>query len=183
MRAVEYAAHEWPVARLAVPVDGHCPCGQGDHTSPHLVGDATVDPDEAQDLWSRGTWSIALVTSRFDVIDLPADFGAPLNHKLLTGCPTATAPRGRRWHFVMETGSIEPEIVTAARGSLHTGPAGWVPGSPTWTEETGRVGWLVEPHMTRWRPYQRMDLVDLVFGRTKSRITPGLPGLLTEGSQ
>jgi hypothetical protein len=177
IRAVEYAAHEWPVAPLAVPRNGHCPCKRGNCVEPHLAGTATVDPAEVDDIWTRDPWSIALVTSRFDVIDLPADAGAPLNHKLVTSCPTATAPHGRRWHFVMETGSISPELVSAVRGRLYSGPADWVPASPTWTDETGRMGWVVEPHMTRWQPYRRMDLIDMVLGKLPVKVSPGLPGV------
>lgn len=182
MRAVEYAAHQWPVAPLAVPLNGHCPCERGTCVTPHLVGTATVDPEEAQLIWTQKSFSIALVTERFDIVELPPEVGAPLNHKLVTACPTATAPHGRRWHFVMEKGSIDRELVSAAGGRLHSGPDGWIPASPTWTEETGRVGWVVEPHITRWQPYRRMDLVDMVLGHIDSPITPGLPGVLTEGS-
>lgn len=177
MRAVEYASHEWPVAPLAVPHGGHCPCERGDCSTPHLVGTATVDPARAHEVWSDGPWSVALVASRFDVVELPPDIGAPLNHKLVTTCPTATAPRGRRWYFVMETGSIAPELVSAARGRLYSGPEAWVPASPTWTEDTGRLGWVVSPHMTRWTPYRRMDLIDMVFGHLPVRLSPGLPGV------
>lgn len=190
MRAVEYASHGWPVAPLAVPHHGHCPCERGTCVSPHLADIDIVsegsqlgvtDTGDVARIWQR-PWSIALVASEFDIVELPSNLGAPLNHKLLTTCPTATAPRGRRWYFVMETGSIDRELVTAAGGRLHSGPGAWVPASPTWTEDTGRVGWVVEPHMTRWQPYRRLDLIDMVFGRIESPITPGLPGVLTEGS-
>lgn len=167
-RAVEYASHGWPVAPLAVPQLGRCPCEKGDCHSPHLAGPATVDPVEAEEIWSTN-WNIALVTSEFDIVELPAKYGAALHHKLLTTCPTAMAYRHRRWFFVMVAGSLDPDDIEAAEGKLHSGPDNWIPGPPFWSEDTGRVDWLVQPYLTHWKPYLRLDLVDLVFRRIRPR--------------
>jgi hypothetical protein len=163
-RAVEYAAHGWPVVPLAVPRHGRCPCEKGTCATPHLAGPEVTDPEQADETWAGTGWSVALTTSRFDVIDIPARFGGPLHQQLLMSCPTATAPHGRRWHFVMETGSVPAEVIATAGGTLHTGPDDWIAASPTWTEDTGRVGWVVPPQMARWQPWQRRDVIDLVFG-------------------
>jgi hypothetical protein len=39
------------------------------------------------------------------------------------------------------------------------------------------MGWVVEPHMTRWRPYRRMDIIDMVLGKLPVKVSPGLPGV------
>lgn len=162
-RAAEYTAHGWPVAALAVPWGPQCPCGCAS-TEPHLASDTVTGPDEAARVWAPGHgWAIALVTSWFDVVDLPARYGAMLNQKLITTCPTATVRRGRRWHFVVEQGSFAAGMVEAAGGVLHSGPDDWIAASPTRTEATGRIGWVVHPLLTRWQPYKRGDLVDVVF--------------------
>jgi len=164
-RAIEYAVHRWPVAALAVPRSGRCQCERGDCAEPHLLDGATiVDPADAEETWADHGWGIALVTSRFDVVDLPAQYGAPLHQRLLTRCPTATAPNDRRWHFVMEPGSIEASLLTTASGVVHSGPDDWIPASPTRTVATGRIGWVVHPMHAQWQPYRRADAVDALFG-------------------
>ncbi len=55
-------------------------------------------------------------------------------------------------------------MTSTAGGTLHHGADGWIPASPTWTEDTGRIGWVVAPQMARWQPWQRRDVIDLVFG-------------------
>ncbi|MGY1490823.1 hypothetical protein ACW4YW_15610, partial [Methylobacillus pratensis] len=45
--------------------------------------------------------------------------------------------RNRRWHFVIETGTIHAEPLTAIGGTLHTGPNTWLPAPPTITTATG----------------------------------------------
>lgn len=163
-RAMEYAAHRWPVAALAVPRSGRCQCERGDCVEPHLLdGVAIIDPVEAGKAWADHGWAVALVTSEFDVVDLPAAYGAALNYRLLARCPTAVAPRDRRWHFVMESGSVDAGLVTAAGGVLHSGPGDWIPTSPTRTGATGRVGWVVPPLQAHWRPYRRSDAIDTIF--------------------
>lgn len=110
-----------------------------------------------------GRWGIALVTEGFDVMELPAEYGAVLNHRLKASCPTAMAPAKRRWLFFVVEGSVDREQVVGAGGVLHSGPKGWVPAPGTWMEETGRIRWLVHPYLTEWRPYQRRDPIDLIF--------------------
>jgi hypothetical protein len=180
-RAMEYAAHGWPVAALAVPRAGVCPCTamseepKGPHggcVDPHLVtGRVVTDPDDAEREWADHGWAIALVTSRFDVLDLPPSHGAPLNHRLTTRCPTAMAPRLRRWHFVLAPGSISPDTaaqVSAIGGLIRTGPNDWLPASPTWTEETGRTGWVVAPKLTQWQPFRPYDDIAGLFAGSPS---------------
>lgn len=162
-RALEYTEHDWPVAALAVPWGPRCPCGAS-CADPHVVSGVVTTPANAAEVWVPGhEWDVALVTSWFDVVDLPAKYGAMLNHKLITTCPTATVPRGRRWHFVVGAGSFPADLVAAAGGTIHSGPDDWIAASPTCTEATGRIGWVVPPLLTRWQPFHRADLVDVVF--------------------
>ncbi|ADB35788.1 hypothetical protein Kfla_6797 [Kribbella flavida DSM 17836] len=162
-RALRYAANGWPVAPLAVPRDGSCPCRLRDCVEPHLVGEAVTDPVQVAIVWDRQPWDLALPTSSFDVVDVPARFGALLNQLLKTTCPTAMAPAHRRWWFFLVPGSIPAAQVRAADGVLHSGPDDWVAAPGTNLEYDGRVRWLVHPGLTGWRPYQRRDAVDEVF--------------------
>jgi hypothetical protein len=114
-------------------------------------------------VWSEHPWEIALITDSYDVVDVPPQYGALLNQLLKATCPTAMAPARRRWWFFVTPGSIPPAQVAAADGVLHTGPRDWVPAPGTITEPTGRIRWLVHPHLTTWHPYQRRDPIDLVF--------------------
>jgi hypothetical protein len=118
---------------------------------------------QAEAVWSEHPWGIALVTEGFDVVDIPPEFGALLHQHLKTTCPTAMAPARRRWWFFLMPGSIPAGQVAAAGGVLHSGVDDWVPAPGTNSEATGRVRWLVHPHLTSWQPYQRRDPVDLVF--------------------
>jgi hypothetical protein len=103
------------------------------------------------------------VTEGFDVVELPAEYGALLHHQLKQTCPTAMAPLQRRWLFFLVPGSIPAAQVAAAGGVLHSGADGWVPAPGTRLETTGRIRWLVHPYLTGWRPYRRRDAVDQVF--------------------
>lgn len=161
--AVRYAANGWPVAPLAVPLGGVCPCGEG-CLLPHLVGEVVRDGYRAAQIWpEHGGWGIALVAEWVDVVELPAAYGALLGQLLKEACPTAMAPATRRWWFFVVQGSVDRDQVVAAGGALRSGGGDWVPAPGTWTEETGRVRWLVHPYLTEWRPYQRRDPIDLVF--------------------
>ncbi|GAA1567068.1 hypothetical protein GCM10009789_20690 [Kribbella sancticallisti] len=161
-QAIRYAANGWPVAPLAMPGDGGCPCGNG-CVEPHLVGEVVRDGVQASVVWDRSGWGIALVTENYDVVDLPPEYGALLNQQLRTTCPTAMAPLRRRWWFFLVPGSIPAAQVARAGGVLHSGAGGWVPAPGTWTETTGCIRWLVHPYLTHWRPYQRRDAIDRVF--------------------
>ncbi|GAA0959747.1 hypothetical protein GCM10009554_73840 [Kribbella koreensis] len=165
--AVRYAANGWPVAPLAVPRNGACPCGNGKTCpEPHLVGDEVVrDGSRAAAVWSENqpAWEIALVAEWVDVMELPAEYGAVLNHRVKSGCPTAMAPATRRWMFFVVRGSVPREQVERVGGVLRSGVRDWVAAPGTWTEETGRIRWLVHPYLTEWRPYQRRDPIDLAF--------------------
>jgi hypothetical protein len=162
-RAVRYAANGWPVAALAVPRYGVCPCDLGDCVEPHLVGETIRNGFVAAGVWKAYPWEIALVTADFDVMDLPPEYGALLNHQLKATCPTAMAPARRRWWFFLEPRSIEPDRVAAAGGVLHAGSDDWVPAPGTQIDGSGRIRWLVHPHLTDWRPYRRRDPIDAVF--------------------
>jgi hypothetical protein len=145
---------------------------------PHLVGEVVRDGFRAAEVWPEpartdprtGRTSadarspdIALVTEWFDVMELPAQYGAVLNHQVKAGCPTAMAPAKRRWLFFVVQGTVPREQVVAAGGVLRSGVRDWVPAPGTWLEETGRIRWLVHPYLTEWRPYQRRDPIDLIF--------------------
>lgn len=161
---MQYAAHGWPVAPLAVPHEGRCPCRRGDCLEPHLVRTtALTDRGQVDQVWAGQGWDIALVTSRFEVVDIPARFGAPLHHQLKTACPTAMAPLGRRWHFYLSTGSLDADLVTGVGGVLHSGSDDWVAAPGTRTETTGRIRWLVPPYQTNWQPHRRKDPFDRIF--------------------
>ena len=153
-RAIRYAVNGWPVAPLAVP-HGHC-------VDPHLVGEVARTGPQAEAAWSEYGWDIALMTERFEVMELPPEYGALLNHALKTSCPTAMAPTHRRWWFFLEPWSIDDELVIAAGGVLHRE---WVPAPGTRLESTGRIRWLVHPYQTRWQPYRRRDPVGSVLGQ------------------
>lgn len=168
MRAIEYTNHGWPVAALAVPWGDWCPCGKS-CTDPHLVSEEIVSPEEASRVWAKGhLWDIAFVTSRFDVVDLPGWIGAELHGKLITRCPTATAgyaPRHtRRWQFIVETGALSMDEMEWVGGVVHSGPDDWIAASPTRTEESGRVGWIVDPVTAHWRPCTAEVVLDRVMG-------------------
>jgi hypothetical protein len=162
-RAVRYVVNGWTVAPLAVPRGGVCLCVRGDCVDPHLAGPTVRSPVHADAVWSEHPWEIALITDSYDVVDVPPRYGALLNQLLKATCPTAMAPARRRWWFFVAAGSIPPAQVAAAGGVLRSGPCDWVPAPGTCTEATGRIRWLVHPHATAWRPYQRRDPIDLVF--------------------
>jgi hypothetical protein len=162
-RAAECVNHGWPVAALAVPTKGRCPCGLT-CSEPHLASDPVMSQAEAAEVWAPGNpWEIALVTAWFDVVDLIPQYGAVLHYGLVTSCPTAIASRGRRWHFVVDHQSFPSDVVEASGGIVHSGIDDWIPTSPTRTDATGRIGWVVHPKYTQWRPYRRSDLIAEVF--------------------
>jgi bifunctional DNA primase/polymerase-like protein len=169
--AVTYAAHGWPIARLAIPRDGRCPCGSGCEAM-HLLDDQPITTaSQAEQAWGEHGYGIAFITSRFDVLDMPGYHGAPLHHTLKTRCPTATARPGRRydvilepgpvrWHFYLQPGTVRTDRADRADGILHTGPDDWVVSPPSRTPATGRVEWIVPPMQVKWRPYARTDIFD-----------------------
>jgi len=161
-RAVRYVVNGWPVAPLAIPRHGGCVC-QRACVDPHLVGEVVRDAARAEAIWRECPWDIALITEGFDVVDVPPEYGALLNQLLKTACPTAMAPAHRRWWFFLVPGSIPAAKVAAAGGVLHSGADDWVPAPGTVLESSGRIRWLVHPHLTGWQPYRRRDPIDLVF--------------------
>jgi hypothetical protein len=177
-RAADYVLHGWPVAALAVPRSGACPCGHG-CVDPHLVSGTLTNPEEVEAAWPSGAaWELALTTEGFDVLDLPARRGASLAAKLSTRCAIATAPRGRRWFFVVEPNPALADLVMAGGGRVHSGANGWVACSPTWTEATGRIGWTVTPAHAHWKPYIARNPIEDVF----SDVDPAAPRR-TDGTQ
>lgn len=165
-QAIEYVQHGWPIARLAIQRGGRCACRLMDCVEPHLT--VTRPPvitttAAAEDAFCSGRWEIALLTLPFDVLELPARSGAPLNHQLKSQCPTAIAPATRRWHFFVTPGSVPRRLAEAAGGQVFTGSDAWVLAPGTYTETTGRTRWLTPPYQTRWRPYQRRDAIDAVL--------------------
>ncbi|QNE23003.1 hypothetical protein F1D05_18840 [Kribbella qitaiheensis] len=172
---MRYVENGWTVAPLAVPRDGVCLCVRGDCVDPHLAGPVVRSVAQAEAIWSEHPWDIALITDSYDVIDVPPQYGALLNQLLKATCPTAMASFRKRWWFFVAPDSIPAAQVAAADGVLHTGPADWIPAPDTFTESTGRTRWLVHPHLTRWRPYQRHDVIDLVFSN-RERLPAGPVG-------
>ncbi|TDU90188.1 hypothetical protein EV138_3773 [Kribbella voronezhensis] len=151
------------MAPLVVPRDGVCLCIRGDCVDPHLAGSVVRSVRQADAIWSEHPWDIALITDAYDVVDVPAQYGALLNQLLKATCPTAMAPARRHWWFFVVGGSVPAAKVAAAGGVLRSGPGEWVPAPGTSTEATGRIRWLVHPHVTKWRPYQRRDPIDVVL--------------------
>jgi hypothetical protein len=164
--ATQYVDHGWPVTRVAVQRNGSCSCGLTECAEPHLTlarPALTAAGGTVERLFTHDGWAIALPTHHFDVVEVPAQFGAPLHHQLKTQCPTAIAPATRNWQFVVAQGSISAELVRAAEGRLFSGPDGWVLAPGTHTETTGRTRWLTPPYLTHWTPYQRRDAIDIIF--------------------
>jgi Bifunctional DNA primase/polymerase, N-terminal len=171
--AVEYAAHGWPIAPIAVPEGDGCPCG-GTCSAMHLLDShahGVTSDAEARELWADHPWQLAIVTALFDVVDLPGTHGSRIHERLKTRCPTATARPGRRldwilepgpvrWHVYVTPGTVDATKVAAAGGTLHTGSNDWIVAPPSRTPATGRVGWVVPPMQTRWTPYARADVFD-----------------------
>jgi hypothetical protein len=164
--ATRYVENGWPVARLAVPRNGGCSCGLLGCPEPHLLLKAPASistPLEAEAAFDDGRWALAITTRYFDVLEIPARFGAPPHHQLRTNCPTAFAPATRTWQFFVAQGSVPAELAEAVGGELIAGPTGWVPAAGTKTDEAGTIRWLVHPYLTNWRVYQRRDAIDMVF--------------------
>lgn len=179
-QVLEYTAHRWPVAALAVP-DPHagCPCGSS-CAAPHLASTPIRSPEPVDRIWApRHRWDIALVAADFDIVELPPTSGAALHQFLVTSCPTMTVWRGRRWYFVVEADTVPAANVDAAGGHLHTGADAWVPAPPTRLAPGGRLYWVVNPLHTRWRPYRRGDAIDNVLNTTH----PAQRGDAPEGRQ
>jgi hypothetical protein len=175
--AAQYVDHGWPVTRAAVQHNGRCSCGLHGCVDPHLtlVQPAFTSAGNAiERLFTHDRWAVALLTHHLDIVELPAQFGAPLHHQLKAQCPTAIAPATRRWQFFMKPGSIPANLVEAAGGRLITGETGWVVAPGTHTESAGQTRWLTPPYLTRWSPYQRRDAVDIVFS-TVDWSSPGAP--------
>lgn len=149
-RAIRYAVNGWPVAPLAVPSS----------LDPQLAGEAVSTSHEVEAIWNEYPWEIALIAHHFEVMDLPPEYGALLNHRLKAACPTAMAPAHRRWWFFLEPNSVDAAQLTAAGGRLHRA---WVPAPGTSLGPSGRIRWLVHPHQTRWQPYRRRDPLDEIL--------------------
>jgi hypothetical protein len=151
-RAIRYAVNGWPVAPLAVPLD--------DHADPYLAGEVVSTGEAADAVWQEHPWDIALVARHFEVMELAPEYGAFLNHRLKSACPTAMAPAHRRWWFFLEPGSVNPDQLIATGGRLHRA---WVAAPGSRLPSTGRIRWLVHPHQTRWLPHRRRDPIDEVL--------------------
>jgi hypothetical protein len=185
--AIQYVEHGWPIARLATQQYGRCACGLLACVEPHLVlGPSPVitTATVADDAFASGRWAIGLLTQHFDVLELPASFGAHLHHQLRMQCPTSLAPATRQWQFVVTPRSVPHGLVEAAGGHVYGGSSDWIVAPGTYTETTGRIRWLTPPYMTGWRPYQRRDPIDVVFSTVDwsdvDAPSVRLPGLIDE---
>jgi hypothetical protein len=164
--ANRYVENGWPIARLALPRGSICACGLPSCPEPHLLLKTPIlmtTRSEVEAAFSDDRWEIALSTRSFDVLEVPAPFGAPLHHQLKTACPTALAPATRRWQFYVASGSVPAALAEAAGGQLISGPSAWVPAPGTKTEVSGTIRWLVHPYLTKWQAYHRHDPIDMVF--------------------
>ena len=164
--ATRYVENGWPVARLAVPRANTCTCGLPSCPEPHLLQDTPALLTTRSDVevaFVDDRWAIALATRSFEVLEVPAQYGAPLHHQLKAACPTALAPATRTWQFYLARGSVPAGLADAAGGRLVTGPVGWVASPGTRTESTGTIRWLVHPYLTKWQAYHRHDAIDIVF--------------------
>lgn len=185
--ATRYVDNGWPVARLAVPWAGACACGLSSCVEPHLTPMTpfviTTRP-ESEAAFADGRWAIALPTQNFDVLEIPAWFGAPLHQQLKTICPTAFAPATRTWQFFVARDSVPTDLADAAGGQLIAGPDRWVAAPGTKTEATGTIRWLVHPYLTRWEAYQRRDAIDSVLNTVdwsaRDPPTSPFPGIIDD---
>jgi hypothetical protein len=181
--ALDYVNHGWPVCRIAVPRNGHCPCPLRTCIDPHLMLKQPLvisTTEQAQTAGSQGVWSIALVTKPFDVFEVPAAIGAPLHNLLKTTCPTAFLPATKRWQFFVAPDSIALEVAQSVGGDLVSGASRWVPAPGTWTEATSTTRWLVPPYMTHWTPYVRRDPIDIVIGAGPAIYSSSSSGLANQ---
>jgi hypothetical protein len=128
---------------------------------PEVIGEVVRTAGKAEEVWAENGWELALLAEQYEVMELPPEFGALLNHQLKQVCPTAMAPARRRWWFFLEVGSVAANRVAAVDGVLHQD---WVPAPGTRLESTGMIRWLVHPYQTHWRPYRRRDAIDTVLG-------------------
>jgi len=185
--AIQYVEHGWPIARVAVPRNGRCACGLLDCIEPHLSlapSPVITTVAAAEAAFSSDRWAIGLLPQHFDVLELPARFGAPLHHQLKTQCPTALAPATRRWQFFVVPGSVPRTLIEAAGGELHSGSSDWIIAPGTYTEPTGRIRWLTPPYLTHWQPYHRRNPIGIVLRTVDwsdvDAPSPSLPGLVDD---
>jgi hypothetical protein len=169
--ALQYVEHGWPIAC----VEPNLLWAQ----LPVITTSAAV-----ASAFESERSAIALLTYDFDVVEVPAQFGAPLHQQLKPQCPTALAPASRRWQYFVAPGSIPGGLIEAAGGGVFTGPTNWVVSPGTYTEPTGRIRWLTPPYLTHWQPYQRHDAIDAVFATVEwhspDAPAPRLPTLVDE---
>jgi hypothetical protein len=165
--ALEYVDHGWPIAALATPENGECPCGR-ECEKPHLVSDTVYTHDRAHTVWFKNhPWDIALMCDDFDAVGLPTAAGAPLYHSLGTKCPTMTVFKGKWWVFIVRPGAFDLKEVLKAGGTIRNGPEHWAPAAPSLLDGLGRLYWVAHPRETVWTPYARIDSVDIALGTTR----------------
>lgn len=184
-QAARFAANGWPVARLAVRRGGQCICPLRDCIESHL----TLRPPvlvtrvrDAESLWRDYAWGIALVTHHYDVLRLPAAYGAHVHQVLGTACPTAICRATRAWQFFLAPGELQYAEAAAVGGDLVAGPSAWVPAPGTEGEEADAYRWLVPPHLTSWRPCGDTNAIRAVLRTTDWNAADapsrGLPAIL-----
>lgn len=148
-RAAEYVRHHWPIAAIGdIREDG----------TAELAGPVVASPaDTAMAVWTDyPSFGIALYcASGFAILELPAELGAPLHHRVGGQCPTLHLPhQNHLWRFVVRPHDdlADPQLL-GAHGRLRRENV-FVPippvRSPRWWQRRGE--WLVRPAETLWEP-------------------------------
>lgn len=164
--AIRFAANGWPISRLAVRHNGRCSCPLRSCIEPHLTLRPPVvitRPSDADRHWGDLGWAIALITQPFDVLRLPAAYGANLHQVLGPTCPTAIDRSTRRWQFFVMPGIVSCEEVVQRGGEIVSGPSGWIPAPGTEGEDVEAYRWLVPPQHVRWQPCGDVEAIEAVL--------------------
>jgi Bifunctional DNA primase/polymerase, N-terminal len=149
--AQRYADQGWRVLPGAALINDRYVCGPLCPTvACHPAVDsweavATSDSADVDNWWGDLPFSVLLATGgTFDVIDVPARFGAAAARVNSRGSgPVAVSPAGRWMFFVGSGAMLRPELSAQLDVVLH-GADSWVPAPPTRTP-AGRIRWEISP--------------------------------------
>ncbi|MGC4939890.1 hypothetical protein [Kribbella sp. DT2] len=154
---------------MAVRRDGRCICPLRDCAEPHITLRPPVLISHGRDAdrhWGTAGWAIALVTQPFDVLRLPASYGAHLHQVLGSDCPTAIARSTKMWQFFLKPGSVSHDDASAAGGEVIGGSSAWIAAPGTEGEDADRYRWLVPPNLTNWQVNGEADAIRSVLATT-----------------
>lgn len=153
--AQRYADRGWRVVPGAFLAEDRYVCGPLCPTVAchpaldHWERAASSDPSDVDAWWANAPFSVLLATGHaFDVIDVPARFGAAAARSTRLG-PVAVSPTGRWMFLVGPGGSLRPELADRLDVVMH-GKGSWIPAPPTRTP-VGRVRWEIHPVVTAWQ--------------------------------